>query len=119
MSAFVISLKENGKFKYTFEHRRGKTLMTSMEYPSKEAIRSTINFLKNNIELISFLKFRTPGGKLFFKLAIGDNIYATSRRFTTELRYEKAINEINTNFDLAEILDFSVDIFGDLFEIEK
>ncbi|MEK6451556.1 MULTISPECIES: hypothetical protein [Myroides] len=119
MSAFVISLKENGKFKYTFEHRRGKTLMTSMEYPSKEAIRSTINFLKNNTELISFLKFRTPSGKLFFKLAIEDNIYATSRKFTTELRFEKAMEEINTNFDLAEILDFTIDIFGDLFDNDK
>ncbi|WP_010255637.1 hypothetical protein [Myroides injenensis] len=114
MSAFVISLKENEKFKYTFEHRRGKTIFTSMEYPSKEAIYATINFLKENYELITFLKFKTPSDKLFFKIAIDNNIYGISRKFTTELRYEKGLEEVKKNFISGEILDFSVDIFGDI-----
>jgi uncharacterized protein YegP (UPF0339 family) len=114
MSAFVISQKENGKYKYTFEHRRGKTLLTSMEYYSKEAIQGTILFLQANFESISFYRFKTPAGKFFFKLAIEDNIYATSRKFNTELRFEKGIEEVKRSFLIAEILDFSIDIFAEL-----
>jgi uncharacterized protein YegP (UPF0339 family) len=70
MSAFVISQKENGKYKYTFEHRRGKTLLTSMEYYSKEAIQGTILFLQANFESISFYRFKTPAGKFFLNLPL-------------------------------------------------
>ena len=114
MSAFVISLKDNGKYKYTFNSRRGNTILTSMEYTSKEAIHGTVNFLKQNFELISFYKFRTPSGKYFFKIAIQDNIYATSRKFNTELRFQKGIDEVARRFLEAEILDFSVDVFEDI-----
>lgn len=117
MSAFVISLKENGKFKYTFNSRKGNTVLTSMEYTSREAIHGTINFLKQNIERVSFYKFRTPSGKYFFRLAIEDNIYATSRKFNTELRFQKGIEEVERRFLEAEILDFTVDIFQDLDEL--
>ncbi|MCP1997547.1 hypothetical protein [Flavobacterium sp. HSC-61S13] len=112
MSAFVISLKENGQLKYTYNSRRGKTILTSMEYSSKEAIHGTINFLKNNFEIVSLYKFRTPSGKYFFKIAIEQNIYATSRKFTTELRLIKGMDEVRRNFVTSEILDFSVDIFA-------
>lgn len=113
MSAFVISLKENGKFKYTFNNRKGNTVLTSMEYHSKEAIHGTINFLKQNIEQVSFYRFRTPSGKFFFRLAIQDNIYATSRKFNTELRFQKGIEEVERRFLEAEILDFTTSIFDD------
>lgn len=113
MSAFVISLKENGKFKYTFNSRKGNTILTSMEYTSKEAIHGTINFLQQNLHRISFYKFRTPSGKYFFKLAIQDNIYATSRKFNTELRFQKGIEEVERRFVEAEILDFTTNIFED------
>lgn len=112
MSAFVISLKENGKFKYTYNSRKGNTILTSMEYTSKEAIHGTINFLKQHLDRVSFYKFRTPSGKYFFKLAIEDNIYATSRKFNTELRFQKGIEEVERSFLEAEILDFTVDIFS-------
>ncbi|WP_430613965.1 hypothetical protein [Flavobacterium sp. JP2137] len=117
MSAFVISLKENGQLKYTYNSRRGKTILTSMEYSSKEAIHGTINFLKNNFELVSLYKFRTPSGKYFFKIAIDQNIYATSRKFTTELRLIKGMDEVRRNFIASEILDFSVDIFASAEEV--
>ncbi len=122
MSAFVISLKENGQLKYTYNSRRGKTILTSMEYSSKEAIHGTINFLKNNFELVSLYKFRTPSGKYFFKIAIEQNIYATSRKFTTELRLIKGMDEVRRNFVASEILDFSIDIFAsaeDVFGSEE
>ncbi|MDM1067138.1 hypothetical protein HXZ88_16150 [Myroides odoratimimus] len=123
MSVFVISLKDNGKYKYTFEHRRGKTLMTSVEYPSVEAIHSTISFLRTNYDSLNFIKFKTPSGKSYFRLAIDKKIYANSRRFNTELRFEKAMEEIKSNFANAEILDLSLDIFGnfpseDIFDAE-
>ncbi|MTG99530.1 MULTISPECIES: hypothetical protein [Myroides] len=114
MSAFVISIKENGKYKYTFEHRRGKTLMTSVEYPTIEAVQANIEFLRSNFSSLNFIKFKTPGGKHFFRLAIEKKIYANSRRFNTELRFEKAMEEIKLNFNNAEILDLSFDIFGNL-----
>lgn len=117
MSAFVISLKENGKFKYTFNSRKGNTVLTSMEYTSKEAIHGTINFLKQNIDRVAFYKFRTPSGKFFFKLAIEDNIYATSRKFNTELRFQKGIEEVERRFLEAEILDFTSDVFPDLADV--
>ncbi|MDM1367262.1 hypothetical protein [Myroides marinus] len=114
MSAFVISLKDNGKYKYTFEHRRGKTLMTSVEYSSVEAIHSNIEFLRTNFSSLNFIKFKTPSGKHYFRLAIDKKIFANSRRFNTELRFEKAMEEIKSNFANAEILNLSFDIFGDL-----
>jgi len=114
MSAFVISLKDNGKYKYTFEHRRGKTLMTSVEYASIEAIHSNIEFLRTNFSSLNFIKFKTPSGKHYFRLAIDKKIFANSRRFNTELRFEKAMEEIKSNFANAEILDLSFDIFGNL-----
>ncbi|KUF41992.1 hypothetical protein AS361_13185 [Myroides marinus] len=114
MSAFVISLKDNGKYKYTFEHRRGKTLMTSVEYSSVEAIHSNIEFLRTNFSSLNFIKFKTPSGKHYFRLAIDKKIFANSRRFNTELRFEKAMEEIKSNFANAEILDLSFDIFGSL-----
>ncbi len=117
MSAFVISLKENGQLKYTYNSRRGKTILTSMEYSSKEAIHGTINFLKNNFEIVSLYKFRTPSGKYFFKIAIDQNIYATSRKFTTELRLIKGMDEVRRNFVVSEILDFSVDIFANAEDV--
>lgn len=111
MSAFVISFKDNGKLKYTFNSRKGSTLLTSMEYPSTEAIYTSIHFLKKNFEKLSFYKFKTPGGKFFFKIALADTIYASSRRFNTELRFEKGIQEVQNHFLEAEILDFTVNIF--------
>ncbi|MDR2223226.1 MAG: hypothetical protein LBE34_10875 [Flavobacteriaceae bacterium] len=114
MSAFVISIKENGKYKYTFEHRRGKTLMTSVEYSSIEAVHANIEFLRSNFTSLNFIKFKTPAGKSYFRLAIDKKIYANSRRFNTELRFEKAMEEIKTNFNQAEVLDLSFDIFGNL-----
>ncbi|MHC5308787.1 hypothetical protein ACYSNM_01655 [Myroides sp. LJL116] len=114
MSAFVISVKENEKFKYTFEHSRGRTLLTSVEYPSKEAIYATIGFLQENFELITILRYKTTSAKFYFKLSIDQNIYATSRKFNTAIRFANAIEEVQKSFTKAEILDFSINIFEDI-----
>ena len=114
MSAFVISQKDNLQYKFTFEHRRGRTLITSNEYLTKEETKASITFLKNNFTAVSFANFKTPSGKFYFKLLLDDKVFATSRKYTTELRQEKTKEEILKTFEEAEVLDFSENIFSDL-----
>ena len=114
MSAFVISQKENLQYKFTFEHRRGKTLITSVEYPSKEIVLHTISYLQASFKDFTFLNFKTPSGKFYFKVSLEGSIFATSRKYTTELRQEKTKEEILRSFETAEVLDFSENIFFDI-----
>ncbi|MHC5200673.1 hypothetical protein [Myroides sp. LJL119] len=113
MSAFVISVKENDSYKYTFEHRRGRTLLTSIEYPNKQDIYTTIDFLQKNFSLLTISRYKTVSGKFYFKILLDQQTYATSRKFNTSTRFENAIDEIHKNFHQAEILDFSHDVFSD------
>jgi len=115
MSAFVISQKENETYKFTFEHRRGRTLLTSTEYETKEEVYKAIHFLKNVFATTEIVRFKTPAGKFYFKLAIDQEIYGTSRKFNTELRFENGIEEVVKGFVSAEILDFSTNIFDDFY----
>ncbi|MGS4346570.1 hypothetical protein ACKUSY_13425 [Myroides odoratus] len=116
MSAIVISQKENETYKFTFEHRRGRTLLTSQEHPTKEEVYQTIDYLKNNFSAVEAIRFKTPSGKFYFKTVIEGNTFGTSRRFNTELRFENGIEEVIQNFVSAETLDLSLDIFGDFPE---
>ncbi len=113
MSAFVISQKENATYKFTFEHRRGRTLLTSKEHDTKEKAYETIKYLKNVFSTTEILRFKTPAGKFYFKLALDNEVYGTSRKFNTELRFENGIEEVVKGFVSAEILDFSINIFDD------
>jgi len=116
MSAIVISQKENETYKFTFEHRRGRTLLTSQEYTTKEDVYKAVEYLKNNFSAVDTIRFKTPSGKFYFKTALKDHMFGTSRRFNTELRFENGIEEVMQNFVTAEILDLSFDIFGDFSE---
>ncbi|MGG5577835.1 hypothetical protein ACPDHL_10925 [Myroides sp. C15-4] len=116
MSAIVISQKENETYKFTFEHRRGRTLLTSQEHTTKDDVYKTIDFLKEHFASVESIRFKTPSGKFYFKIVIEGNTYGTSRRFNTELRFENGIEEVVTNFVSAETLDLSLDIFGDFPE---
>ncbi|MEW5674859.1 hypothetical protein ABGT15_00915 [Flavobacterium enshiense] len=113
MGTFAISKKENGLFKFEFNSRKGKTLLTSQSYKTKEECEKDIDFLKNRIENVSFLKFKTPAGKFFFKMIHNGHIHGISRKFTTELLLLKGLDEIQSKFTESEILDFSQDIFFD------
>lgn len=113
MGTFAISKKENGLLKFEFNSRKGKTLLTSQSYKTKEECEKDILFLKERIENVSFLKFKTPGGKFFFKLIFDGHIHGISRKFTTELLLIKGLEEMKTRFCEAEILDFSQEIFFD------
>ncbi|HSD14793.1 MAG TPA: hypothetical protein VLB74_09110 [Flavobacterium sp.] len=113
MGTFVISRKENGLIKFEFNSRRGKTLFTSQSYKTKDDCQKDIAFLKQRFENTSFLKFKTPAGKFFFKLIHKDHIHGISRKFTTELLLAKGLDEMKNNFLESETLDFSEEIFFD------
>ncbi|WP_442787481.1 hypothetical protein [Flavobacterium suncheonense] len=113
MGTFTISKKENGLIKFEFNSRKGKTLLTSQSYRSKEECEKDIALLKEKIEVVSFLKFKTPAGKFFFKMIYNGHIHGISRKFTTELLLLKGLEEIRNNFTESETLDFSQDIFFD------
>lgn len=113
MGTFSISKKENGLIKFEFNSRKGKTILTSQPYKTKDECEKDILFLKEKLEQLSFLKFKTPAGKFFFKLLYNGHIHGISRKFTTELLLAKGMDEIKNNFSVSEILDFSEDIFFD------
>ncbi len=113
MGTFTISKKENGLIKFEFNSRKGKTLLTSQSYKTKEECEKDIHFLKTRIETVSFLKFKTPAGKFFFKMIYNGHIHGISRKFTTELLLTKGMDEIRNKFTEAEVLDFSEEIFFD------
>jgi len=119
MGTLVITIKENNTYKYAYNNYKGNTLFTSSSLKSKAQCFSEINILKNNFNVVQFVKFKTPSGKLFFKLELNGFILANSRKFTTPLLIEKGINDIKKNFLTSEVLDFTENIFGDITELEE
>ncbi|PWA06558.1 YegP family protein [Flavobacterium psychrotolerans] len=121
MGAFVISKRFNGEFKFVFTSRKGKTIFTSLSYATQEKCEAAIELIKGTIEKSTYLKFKSSNGKYFFKLVIDEIELASSRKYTTELRLQKGINEIVQYASKAETLDFSSDdfIFSDLDIIER
>lgn len=111
MGTFVISKKENGLYKFEFNSRKGKTILTSQSYKTLQECNDDIQLLKTKADSLSFVKFKAPSGKFFFKLIYKGHIHGISRKFTTELLLLKGIDEITTQFHKAEILDFSTEIF--------
>lgn len=111
MSAFVISKRFNGEFKFVFTSRKGKTILTSFGYLTKEVCENAITNTKLNLEHSTYQKCKTTGGKYFFKLVLNEKIRAVSRKYSTELMLQKGINEFVTYGYKSEILDFSSDAF--------
>lgn len=111
MGAFVISKRFNGDFKFVFTSRKGKTIFTSLGYDSKLLCESMIDLVKANLETSTYVKFRASNGKYYFRLVVEQQVVATSRKYTTELRLQKGINEIVLYAAKAEILDFSENDF--------
>ena len=121
MGAFVISKRFNGDFKFVFTSRKGKTIFTSLSYPAKENCEKDIELIKATLESSTYLKFKSSNGKYYFKLIVRDQELASSRRYTTELRLQKGIDEIVQYGSKAETLDFSSDdlIFLDADIVER
>jgi uncharacterized protein len=111
MGTFVISKRFNGDFKFVFASRKGKTIFTSFGYIDVENCEKDIELVKATLENNTYVKFKASNGKYFFKLVVNNQVIATSRKYTTELRLQKGINEIVLYASKAETLDFSFDDF--------
>ncbi|MCX2679017.1 DUF1508 domain-containing protein [Galbibacter sp. EGI 63066] len=108
MGLFVISKRRNGNYKFVFTSRRGKTIFTSISCKQKSDCELIIAGIKEYIEEFNITKKSTPSGKKhFFRLSKGGLVLATSRKYSTELRLSKGIDEIMEHIPNAETLDFS------------
>ena len=107
MGAFVISKRYNDEYKFVFTSRKGKIVFTSLSYELKFECEENIEKFKGEIDSADFLKFKSSSGKFFFKLMLGGNHFATSRKYTTSLRLQKGIDEIVRYGSMSEGLDFS------------
>lgn len=111
MGAFVISKRYNEEYKFVFTSRKGKIIFTSLSYELKFECEEDIEKFKQDIGSADFLKFKSSSGKYFFKLMLGGNHFATSRKYTTSLRLQKGIDEIIRYGSMSETLDFSENDF--------
>ncbi|MBF6607237.1 MAG: DUF1508 domain-containing protein [Flavobacterium sp.] len=111
MASFVISKRFNGEYKFVFSSRKGKAIFTSNSFLDLQLCEKALEYLRSNAANLNFTKHRSAGGKYFFKVLIGEEIHAVSRRYTTELLLAKGISEIQRDVAKAEILDFSNDSF--------
>ena len=116
MGTFVISKRLNDFYKFEFVSRKGKTIFTSNSYELKFECEEEIELLKSSTDDFNYLKFKTSRGKFFFKVIVNDKIFATSRKYSTELMMQKGIEEIIKYISKSEILDFANEdmIFGEL-----
>ena len=116
MSAFVISKRLDGEYKFTWASRKGKTIFTSIPCKQKSDCEQIIAAIRENISDFTFTKKRTGSGKYFFRLSRGGLVLATSRKFSTGLVLRKGIEQIMKYIPNAETLDFSEDedIFADV-----
>jgi len=82
-------------------------IFTSLKYELKFECEAAIEYFKGNINLATFDKHKSAGGKYFFRLFLDEAPFALSRKYTTELRVQKGIDEIMKHASVSEILDFS------------
>lgn len=111
MSAFVISKRLSGDYKFEFTSRKGKTIFTSNSFELRFECENEIIFIKNRISETEFIKLKSSNGKFYFKMLIEDRELAISRKYTTPLLLEKGINEIKKYLITAETLDFTTSDF--------
>ncbi len=117
MSSFVITKRYNDLYKFEFTSRRGKTIFSSLGFELKFECELAIENFKNNTANCIFEKHKAAGGKHYFKIFLISEAFATSRKYSTELRLEKGIEEIKKFALIAEIIDFSDQKF--IFEEPK
>lgn len=112
MGTFVISKRYNGDYKFIFASRRGKTIFTSIGCKQKSDCELMIDGIKSNTGQFAFTKVRNAAGKYFFRLSKDGLVLANSRKYSTELRLRKGIDEITMYVAAAEVLDFSESDFA-------
>jgi uncharacterized protein YegP (UPF0339 family) len=107
MGAFVISKRFNDEYKFVFSSKKGKIIFTSLSYALKFECEEAIVHFRNTIDSFDFIKNKNSKGNYFFKVMFDNTLFATSRKYSTELRLLKGINETKKDALKAEILDFS------------
>lgn len=107
MGTFVISQRLSGVYKYEFTSRKGKTIFTSNDFELRFEAEEEIERLKAALDVIVFMRFRSPRGKFYFKMILHKVEVAKSRQYTTQLLMQKGIDEIMRSLASSEILDFS------------
>lgn len=107
MGMFVISKRFNGEYKFIFASRKGHTIFTSINCKHKSDCELMIAAIRENLELFAFTRIKSTGGKYYFRLSKEGLVLANSRKYSTELRLSKGIDEIVKYVSSAEILDFS------------
>ncbi|RZJ72272.1 DUF1508 domain-containing protein [Flavobacterium sp.] len=126
MGTFVISKRFNGDYKFVFASRKGKTIFTSIGTKQKVDCELMIDAIRENPSQFAFTKIKSASGKFSFRLSKGGLVLANSRKYTTELRVQKGIDEILKYASKGETLDFSdsdfafpdaAEVFGEAEEI--
>ncbi|MBC9797360.1 DUF1508 domain-containing protein [Sinomicrobium weinanense] len=107
MGMFVISKRPNGSYQFVFTSRKGKPVLTSISCKQKSDCEQIINAIRDHIEAFTFTKKSTASGKFFFRLSKGGLVLAASRKFSTQLRLDKGIEDTIKYIREAETLDFS------------
>ena len=107
MGTFVITKRINGHYKYEFTSRKGKTIFIGNDFELRFECEEDISILKNDIEKVFFMKFKSKNGKLYFKIILSEKEIAVSRKYTTPFLMQKGIDEIIRSITKSEILDFS------------
>ena len=115
MSAFVISKRFDGNYKFTFASRKGKTIFTSIPCKKKSDCELMIAAIRDNTSDFTFSRTRNGSGKYSFRLTRNGLVLANSRKFSTEMMLKKGIDQILKYVPTAETLDFSENelIFSD------
>ncbi|MEI7508150.1 MAG: DUF1508 domain-containing protein [Flavobacterium sp.] len=115
MGTFVITKRKNGYYKYEFVSRKGTTILISNDFELRFECEENIEIVKNHIDTIFFMKFKSKNSKFYFKIILLEKEIAVSRKFSTELMMQKGIDEFKRAFK-SDILDFSNDssIFAEL-----
>lgn len=115
MGAFVISKRFNDEYKFVFTSRRGKVIFTSGSYELKFECEAAVERFKLEVDNAVYAKQRFSDGKYYFKLMLDNMFFARSRKYSTELRLQKGIDEVKRDAVRSEILDFSAneDVFVD------
>jgi hypothetical protein len=108
MGTFVITKRKNGYYKYEFVSRKGTTILISNDFELRFECEENIELVKNHIDTIFFMKFKSKNSKFYFKIILQEKEIAISRKFSTELMMQKGIDEF-IRASQSDVLDFSHD----------
>lgn len=111
MSSFVITKRFNELYKFEFTSRKGKTIFTSVSFELKFECHDAIALFKTNLSNYKFETQKTTANKYIFHIYYNNELYAVSRKYSTQLLLEKGITDIKKYAQNAEVLDFDAQNF--------